>query len=1784
VAASRRGAQVPHRGSRRAGAALASLAIVVLSFSQGEPAKGATLSDPVVVSVSNAVAPARSNAAPTITEFATPSPDLPPYAITSGPDGALWFTYRYAYINRVGRISTSGVASEFCSYTGEGTAITSGPDGNLWITAPSLFGGLIHVAPSGACSGIYVPYPPFNRSPQDIVTGPDGALWFTEPTGNQIGRFAFLPPSPSPDPFPPSPFTFFDIPTPGSGVTGITRGPDGALWFTEQATDRIGRITTTGAFTEYVLPSPGSSPNDIAVGPDGALWFTERYGNRIGRITTAGAISEFVLPTPSRGPYGITPGPDGAMWFTEWDGDRIGRLTTEGVLTEITLAPFSTPAGITTGPDGNIWFTEYGRRLIGRVSIAAASIIVNSSADPGDGTCDLTECTLREAIETANEQAGSDVIGFDIAPGGAQTIVPVSPLPAIVDPVVLDATTQPGFIGVPLIELSGALAGPSADGLMVNAGNTTIRGLVINEFSGNGVFVLGGAGNTIAGNFIGTDRSGSTGRGNSGTAGILVVDSANNVIGGATPVLRNVIAANHHGVYVTGVASTGNVIAGNHIGTDVSGLHSLGNLPYHGIVFDGSSNNRVGGTAPGERNVISANGFYGIEIRSGFFAPFDPAAGNVVQGNYIGVDATGNTALGNGHDGVAITNTPSNIVGGTSPAARNVISGNPHAGVGISQAGATENVVQGNYIGTDASGSLALGNGAGVDIFGAANNVVGGLSPGTGNVISANGLIGGPAANAGVAIGGTGATGNVVQGNFIGTDASGFGALGNSMGVAISSENNLIGGSGYGARNVISGNVGPGVGLFGNTTTGNRIQGNFIGTSAYGYGPLGNDFGIFMCCGAGHNVIGGAGPGEGNTIASSRHDGISLGGACCNTIQGNYIGTNWEGTTGLGNAGNGVFANFASGNLIGGSAAGARNTISGNDQAGVFIFNAAAPVVVQGNWIGPTASGILGNGFAGVGVFGSSGTIIGGTAPGAGNVISGNGTHGSPGIQISNGSSGTIVQGNLIGTAPDGVSRRGNHGDGVALQDAVNTLVGGADPAARNVISGNDHSGVYVTGGESSGNRIEGNYIGTDRSGSTANGNAFNGIDLSGQFGAPVGTAVVRNVIAANTLVGIGSHDGAGGNVISGNFIGTNAAGTAAMGNRMGIEAYTPNNVIGGQTAADRNVISGNGTGDGGFGIHLSGPAATGNRILGNLVGTDVSGTVALPNSDAGVFVDSAPNNTIGGTNPADRNVISGGAMSGIAISTSGTIVQGNYIGTDITGTRALGNAIGVNLTNSANNTIGGASTGARNVISGNRRHGVHLGGPGSTGNVIQGNFIGTDSSGSALLSNAFTGVHLENGASGNTIGGAAVGAGNVISGTGPAGAGGIAMFSGAGANRVQGNLIGTDATGTHLLGIVGSGVNINTSNNLIGGTAPGARNVIVGSNCCDGITIQGSDASGNVVQGNYIGLDQSGSIAFGNAFQGIAINGATDNRIGGPDPSARNVIAGAQRFAGVAIFNGAARNVVQGNYIGTDASGTSARANVGWGVAVAFAGADNVIGGSGPGTGNLISGNTRGGVRLSAPTTAALVQGNRIGTTPSGAALGNGGEGVLVDGATNSSIGGTQVGAANVIKFNAGAGVNVISGQGTASGVAILGNAIASNGGLGIDLNADGVTENDTRDPDAGPNGLQNFPVVTSAQSQGAVGTIRGRLNSTANTAFRVEVFASSSCDPSGFGEGQTYLGSTAVTTNAGGNGTFALDGTIAVGAFITATATSPNGSSSEFAKCVQAKDATDSADEGNQ
>ncbi len=194
-----------------------------------------------------------------------------------------------------------------------------------------------------------------------IATGPDGALWFTENTSGKIGTITT------------SGLIVESLIGAASGPDGIAAGPDGALWFCEGAVNKIGRITTQGDLTEFPLAS-GTVPVDIAAGPDGALWFTESgaEGGKIGRIDTDGTISEFPVPTrDGSSPEGIAAGPDGALWFTENIGGRIGRITTDGAITEFPVTTTGTRfSRIAAGPDGALWFTEIGANKIGRSTTA----------------------------------------------------------------------------------------------------------------------------------------------------------------------------------------------------------------------------------------------------------------------------------------------------------------------------------------------------------------------------------------------------------------------------------------------------------------------------------------------------------------------------------------------------------------------------------------------------------------------------------------------------------------------------------------------------------------------------------------------------------------------------------------------------------------------------------------------------------------------------------------------------------------------------------------------------------------------------------------------------------------------------------------------------------------------------------------------------------------------------------------------------------------------------------------------------------------------------------------------------------------------------------------------------------------------------------------------------------------------------------------------------------------------------------------------------------------------
>ncbi|MGE0132868.1 MAG: choice-of-anchor Q domain-containing protein [Blastocatellales bacterium] len=298
-------------------------------------------------------------------------------------------------------------------------------------------------------------------------------------------------------------------------------------------------------------------------------------------------------------------------------------------------------------------------------------------------------------------------------------------------------------------------------------------------------------------------------------------------------------------------------------------------------------------------------------------------------------------------------------------------------------------------------------------------------------------------------------------------------------------------------------------------------------------------------------------------------------------------------------------------------------------------------------------------------------------------------------------------------------------------------------------------------------------------------------------------------------------------------------------------------------------------------------------------------------------------------------------------------------------------------------------------------------------------------------------------------------------------------------------------------------------------------------------------------------------------------------------------------RFTNGVLLGGSRVNNVwiQGNYIGTDATGMSARPNTLAGVNLInikpndFV-TDNLIGGQFPNHRNVISGNDGVGVFLqSANTTNNLVMGNYIGVAADGVtALGttparnpdpnknNPGIGVVVGfGASHNTVGGPFPGNGNVIAFNANAGVALV---GASVGNSIWGNSTYSNGGLGIDLGADGITSNDTGDGDTGPNNLQNFPVLSSVSN----GAVTGSINSAPNTSFRIEFFASSDCDPLGNGEGEIFLGSQGIATGSNGNASINFPFTpVAVKPFITATATGfaagfATSETSEFSKCISA------------
>jgi len=457
--------------------------------------------------------------------------------------------------------------------------------------------------------------------------------------------------------------------------------------------------------------------------------------------------------------------------------------------------------------------------------------------------------------------------------------------------------------------------------------------------------------------------------------------------------------------------------------------------------------------------------------------------------------------------------------------------------------------------------------------------------------------------------------------------------------------------------------------------------------------------------------------------------------------------------------------------------------------------------------------------------------------------------------------------------------------------------------------------------------------------------------------------------------------------------------------------------------------------------------------------------------------------------------VLSGNHSQGIALDGAGTsanFVQGNFIGTDPTGFAAMGNRYaGVELFNGASsNVIGGTSAAARNVIAGNASQGVAIDGIGSVGNRVQGNYIGVDVTGGTPLANAYSGVEIFAGGQSNTIGGS-VAARNVLSGNISQGV----EIDGVGTsgNVVQGNLIGLDASGaTAIPNGAGVGLFSGAESNLIGGTAPGARNVISG-NGCQGVVIADSDTGGNIVQGNYLGLNLAGTATAPNGCSGVEIFGGAHSNVVGGDIGARNIISGNSTYGVLIADTNTDANVVQGNTIGLDPTGAITLGNSFQGVVVFNAARNNQIGGIGDGAGNLIASNGSDGVDL------------------------------YDDATTNNSIRG------NSIYGNLGSGIGEFNGSEKSQAAPVLDSAT-------VDTNT----------------------IVT------------GSLTSSSNATFRIEFFANATGAASA--QGQTFLGAADVTTTNGGTATFSagLASTGPPGQLITATATDPAGNTSPFSGSV--------------
>lgn len=532
------------------------------------------------------------------------------------------------------------------------------------------------------------------------------------------------------------------------------------------------------------------------------------------------------------------------------------------------------------------------------------------------------------------------------------------------------------------------------------------------------------------------------------------------------------------------------------------------------------------------------------------------------------------------------------------------------------------------------------------------------------------------------------------------------------------------------------------------------------------------------------------------------------------------------------------------------------------------------------------------------------------------------------------------IAGNVIGTDAPGTKSEKNY-NGISLKESSNITIGGFKETSKNLISGNEY-GIKISP-RCSNCAIINNFIGTNAQGTASLGNVTGIQILEGN-----NNIINNNTISGQTQNGIEAINSKN-LIITGNRIGTNATGTQALrNNQRGIflkKCDSPQ--IGGNDVIMRNIISGNGS----HNIELR--SCRNAIVAGNFIGTDIHGNDTLGNS-CGIFLAHSSASTIGDYNATSLddggNLVSGNEHAGMIIKNShNNIITKNYIGLDATGSKIIPNGKGIQLTGGSNNIIGPV-----NFITGNTEQALHLK---TSRCLIKGNIIGLNAQGNYATPNAYnksTGIYLEE-CTQTIIGGKKTNSlnKNIISGNRL----GQGIFLSKSHNcKIQGNYIGTSADGTQAAGNQ-KGIKLEHSRfNQIGGT-PEEGNLISG-NWENGIVLSESDSC--AIQNNFIGTDIMGVYEIPNGLDGIKLQHLTSFLIGG-NTNQGNIIAG-NNSSGINVFDVHAQEagIISGNYIGLGADGINKLPNKAHGIILSDSTSGISINAR-----NVISGNQQAGIYL---------------------------------------------------------------------------------------------------------------------------------------------------------------------------------------------------------------------------